>query len=466
MLEIDKNLLDTLYLPIIIADEEYNFLFSNKAFERFSKQINIDSEPFITFTKANLTNNISKFTKPFEIPGKRIFIHAEKTGSLFVIHIEIIRQTLINSLRREIINQFSASLSHIFYNLITIIKNNLEKEKENCENKTINESVNRIQKIVDTVNLYSSNISGYIHVEEYSFNKLIDEAIKRNQPIWDFQAKLKKIKFEIIKNYEKEYIIKGSYEDMLLAIIHIIKNALESMVKGGTLKIETQETRKGFVDLIISDTGIGMDWQSKERVFEPFFTTKKLKRKGLGLSYSYGIIRKHRGSIKFKTQEHIGSEVFISLPYQDKSKYNPTKDILSTPEIKDVKNKIPKKILLIDDEKMIVNTTAKILEKLSSAEVLKASSGNQAIALFRQHYNEIDLIISDLGMDEVSGFDVAKFILKFSEENNITPPKFILYTGWGNHITEEELKQYGIEAVYNKPLAPKDFKMILNIKDS
>jgi signal transduction histidine kinase/ActR/RegA family two-component response regulator len=463
MTEINKNLLNTLYLPIIIADSEYNFLFSNSAFERFSKQLNIDSEPFITFTKANL-NKFNRFTKPFEIPGKRIFIHSKKVDDLIIIHIEIIRQSLINSLRKEIINQFSASLSHIFYNLITIIKNNLEKEKEICHNKTINESVNRIQNIVDTVNLYSSNISGYIHTEEYNLNKLLDEAIKRNQPIWDFQAKLKKIEFIIVKKFEKEYTLKGSSDDMLLALIHIIKNSLEAMIKGGTITIETKETRNAFVDIVISDTGIGIDWQSKERVFEPFFTTKKLKRKGLGLSFTYGIVRKHRGSITFESQENIGTQVIISVPYQAKSLTDTNQTVVVTSE-EDKKEKkiIPKKILLIDDEKMIVNTTAKILEKLSNAEVLKANSGNQAIAIFMQYFNEIDLIISDLGMDEVSGFDVAKFIQKFSAENNITPPRFILYTGWGNHVTEQELKENGIEAVYNKPLAAKDFKMILGL---
>ncbi len=463
MNNINENLLNTLYLPVIIADENYNMLFINQAFERFSKQVFVEYKEVLNFIKVNLKPNQKRITTPFNIPGKRIFIHAEKTDNMIIIHIEIIRQPLINALRREIINQFSASLSHIFYNLITIIKNNLEKEKEICQNKTINESVNRIQNIVDTVNLYSSNISGYIHTKTYSLNKLIDNAIKRNQPIWDFQAKLKKIKFEIIKDYQKDYSINGSYDDMLLAIIHIIKNALEAMIKGGTLTIKTQETKNGLVDLTISDTGIGMDWQNRERVFEPFFTTKKLKRKGLGLSYAYGIIRKHRGTIKFKTQENIGSEVFITLPYQSKNPAETKQEIISTPVQAESHKEIPKKILLIDDEKLIVNTTAKILEKLSNTEVLKASSGNQAIAIFRKQFKDIDLIISDLGMDEVSGFDVAEFILKFSEENNITPPRFILYTGWGNHVTDEELKTYGIEAVYNKPLAPKDFKMILNI---
>lgn len=464
MTNINENLLNTFYMPIIITDNDYNFLFFNKAFERFSKQVYIEYQEVLLYTKTNFKLNHKRITMPFDIPNKRIFIHAERVDNLIVIHIEIIRQTLINSIRREIINQFSASLSHIFYNLITIIKNNLEKEKEICKNKTINESVNRIQKIVDTVNLYSSNISGYIHTKPYSLNNLIDEAIKKNQPIWDSQASLKKIKFEIIKDYQKDYTINGSYEDMLLAIIHIIKNALEAMTKGGTLTIKSQETRKGLVDITILDTGIGMDWQSKERVFEPFFTTKKLKRKGLGLSYAYGIIRKHKGTIKFKTRENSGSEVNISLPYKSKDFTEIKQEVLATSSQKENLEKIPKKILLIDDEKIIVNTTAKILEKISGAEVLKANSGNQAIAIFRKQFKEIDLIISDLGMDEVSGFDVAKFILKFSEENDITPPRFVLYTGWGNHVTDEELKTYGIEAVYNKPLAPKDFKMILNKK--
>jgi len=441
-------------MPIIITDEDYKLLFSNSAFKRFSKEVNIEEEPFITFIKANLRPHMHKLTKPFEIPGKRIFLHAEIIDGQVVIHLEFVRQSLLNSMRREIINQFSASLSHIFYNLITIIKNNLEKEKENYNNRTINESVDRIQDIVDTVNLYSTNMSGYIHTEVFSLNKILDEAIKRNQPIWDFQAKLKKIDFKVIKEYKKEYFIKGSSKDMLLAIIHVIKNSLEAMPKGGELVIKTFEVKKGFVEIEVSDTGNGIDWQGKERVFEPFFTTKKLKRKGLGLSYSYGIVRKHRGSIRFKSQEAVGSEVLISIPFEQ----NVQVEAEEAP-----KHKVPKNILLIDDERIIVQTTGKILKKLSNANIYEANSGNKAIAIFRQEFENIDLIISDLGMDEVSGFDVAKFVLKFSEENNIDPPRFILYTGWGNHVTDAELKEFGIEAVYNKPLAPKDFKRILNL---
>ena len=455
-----KKLLNTLYLPVIIADKDYNLIFFNNAFERFSKEVNVDYDAFLGFTKINIKNNYKKFTKPFEIPGKRIFIHAEIIDNLIIIHIETVRQALVNFIRREIINQFSSSISHIFYNLITIIKNSLEKET--CQNKIIKESVNRMRSIVDIVNLYSSNISGYSEPQNYSLNKAINEAVNRNKPIWDAQAKLKKIKFEIQIKTPSEYIIKGSYQEMLLSLIHIIRNALEAMPKGGILKIYTDESKEGILELHIEDNGNGVDWASVDRVFEPFFTTKKLKRKGLGLSYAYGITRKHKGTIQFESEEHKGSKITISLPYKNKSETNKESEILSTEPIENIPLKSIRKILVVDDEKLIASTTAKIIEKISDSEVYTANSGHMAITIFTQHFNEIDLIISDLGMEEVTGFDVADFVIKLSKDKNITPPRFILYTGWGNHINPEELKAHGIEAVYTKPLSPKDFKKILN----
>ncbi len=433
-------------------DKEQDCIYSNKKFEYFLKYNNLLEIEVFAFVKSKLYDDIFEITENFESKKNRIILTAKRYENYIICSVEEIKHSFIEQIRKEIIINFASSVSHIFYNILTIITNHLEKTEEGTHKKILIESVNRITQIVDTMNFYSNNIQGYISPDYFSLNDVLNEAIKRTSPIWEGQAKLKKIEYIIKKEFENDCIIQGNKADFLLAIVHILKNSFEAMSIGGILVIKTFTEVKGYISIEIEDNGIGIDYDNIIKVTEPFFTTKKLKRDGLGLTFAYGVVKKHKGNFKINSFINRGTTVLISIPVNTSKKELIQSTFLES----------NKKILLIDDERLIVDSTAVILERIFKTKSIKAYSGSQGITLFRNNFTEIDIVICDLGMDDVNGFDVSLFIKKYSEENNIKKPIFILYTGWGNNISEENKKLYYIDYVFNKPLMPKQFETVIN----
>jgi len=203
---------------------------------------------------------------------------------------------------------------------------------------------------------------------------------------------------------------------------------------------------------MIRDTGHGIPETIKTKIFEPFFTTKGKKGTGLGLAISLGIIRAHGGEIQVESQEGKGTSFYVYLPiivpelisvYKEKA--------LSVPTLTQVK----KKILLVDDEEEILEVLSELLTALG-IEVIKATLPSKALELFQKHQNEIGIVITDLGMPEISGFELAE---KLKRINPSVP--IILLTGWGATITPKEMAQYKIEEVLTKPVTLDTLQQVL-----
>ena len=195
--------------------------------------------------------------------------------------------------------------------------------------------------------------------------------------------------------------------------MNLCVNARDAMPKGGTLKIETADAeldeeycrqhvyaRPGsYVQLSVSDTGVGMDAQTKERIFEPFFTTKEVgKGTGLGLATALGVVNQHGGSIRVESELGQGTTFYVYMPVV-KAEADTQARLSESPVTGGTET-----ILVADDHEGIRDTTRELLEKLGY-RVLLARDGIDAVEKFEAHSNEIALVLLDVIMPRLTGPD-------------------------------------------------------------
>ncbi|MHA1674164.1 MAG: response regulator, partial [Promethearchaeota archaeon] len=219
-------------------------------------------------------------------------------------------------------------------------------------------------------------------------------------------------------------------------LFNIIKNGVQAMPKGGTITFHTFSTEEQ-VHLIITDTGIGMTEEVKTRVFQPFFSTKGFSQgKGLGMSGVYSTIQEHHGTIQIKdSQPGKGTSIEIIIE-KSQFEFNP-------PKIKS-DSSLQARILWVDDEEVIRDYAMRILNKFQYI-INVAQSGEDALIYLDQ--NEYDLLITDIGMPGMNGWELAQKCKGLYPKMHIA-----VITGWGNEITQEEMEKYQLKHILSKPV--------------
>lgn len=231
-------------------------------------------------------------------------------------------------------------------------------------------------------------------------------------------------------------------------------NAWQAMEEGGTITIRTEdvtlaaefarayEVEAGeFVRIEVEDDGMGMDAETLHRIFDPFFTTKEISRgTGLGLASSYGIIQNHAGIIQAESEPGKGTTFYIYLPLSSKS--------AEKVPLESIARKIlvgREKILLVDDEQMILDVGAKMLASLGY-EVTSAKSGEEALELFVEEPGGFELVILDMIMPNMGGGETFDRLKKLDAEVNV-----ILSSGYSFDEKARKILERGCRAFMQKP---------------
>ena len=210
-------------------------------------------------------------------------------------------------------------------------------------------------------------------------------------------------------------------------LLNLCVNARDAMPKGGTITIETHNTRideafcrdhpwatEGHYALMsVSDNGCGMNEEDIEQIFDPFFTTKDLgEGTGLGLATVYGLVKQHKGLIHVYSEVDKGSTFKVYLPLVESA---------TLPEEKNLVTPMPggtETILLAEDDKSVRDLTRTILEH-AGYSVLLAVDGEEAMRLFDEHTHEINIAILDVVMPKVGGHAVYEHIQKARPELHV-----------------------------------------------
>jgi PAS domain S-box-containing protein len=307
--------------------------------------------------------------------------------------------------------QIAGGIAHEFNNIFTgilgsaqLIKTKIPKEDKiyywaDIIERSVSKGADLVRKLIGYAR------GGKIKVSVANPNEMIIDVLKKIPPLENI-----KIKTELDPSVPE---IECDREQLTQVLIDIAQNGIEAMPNGGTLTIRTVSgyydkdkiTEPGFnpgeyVHIGISDTGIGMNDDVLKHIFEPFFTTKRaLGKSGLGLSMAYGVIKNHGGFITVSSTLGQGTTFNIFLPVLRKERK------IINGQLKTSKSKL--KILVVDDEEFLRILLADLLGELGH-EVIQAGNGVEALKIYKNMKDEIDLVILDIIMPFMDGFDVFK----------------------------------------------------------
>jgi PAS domain S-box-containing protein len=379
--------------------------------------------------------------------AKVLYNNNEKTIISITRDITKFRQTEQAVRERErlsAVGELASGVAHDFNNSLQVIIGNADLIATNANDA--NQVIEQLEAIKRCAYDAAARV---VHLQKFGkpssakelcaidINILLDEVIAQAQPTWKNMAEKSGIVINILKKYQNSLTINGNSGEIRSAVYNIIKNAVDAMPFGGNIVFEISlENNMACVD--ITDTGIGMDEETRKKVFQPFFTTKGFdKGKGLGMTSTYSAIRDHGGEISIKaTAINKGTTVRILLPIC-------AQQINSIKQEK-LNKKVAAKVLFVDDD----DALREIWEKRISRDghsVDVASGGHEAMQLLEsKSYN---IMITDIGMPKMNGWQLASAI-----KDKYPSMQIVVLTGWGADVDEHEMAKYGVKHVLGKPI--------------
>ena len=364
---------------------------------------------------------------------------------------------LRNAQKMEAIGTLAGGIAHDFNNLLMGVQGHtslmlLQAESTHPNYTHLKEIEDLVQRGSDlTKQLLAFAREDRQDLRPANLNQIINETAK----MFGRTRKEIAVREKYVKDLWPVIIDHGKFKEVML---NLYVNASQAMPGGGDLTLETANTNLDgkdvkpvkmepgpFVKIMVSDTGIGMDDKIKERIFEPFFTTRELgKGTGLGLASVYGIIKNHGGFIKVDSEKGKGTTFTIYLPATQKDvkkrKNDPNKILLEGSET----------ILLVDDEKIILNVGREILENMGY-RVVVADSGRRAIEVYKENRDQIDMIILDAIMPEMGGNET------YEKLKAINPRvKVLLSSGYGINDQAVQILANACDGFIQKPFNMED----------
>ncbi|NWH06674.1 hybrid sensor histidine kinase/response regulator [Desulfobacter latus] len=283
-----------------------------------------------------------------------------------------------------------------------------------------------------------SNIDEYVHNGAEMARQLLDFSRKNNRQaaitlninyLLKTSAKMfGRTRKDIMIHQELDknlWLIKVDESQIKQVLMNLFVNAWHAMPKGGRIVVKSQnvvmdreqaqkmglDQAGDYIKVCVADTGTGMDKQTLSRIFDPFFTTKdRGQGTGLGLSTAYGIIKAHKGTFQVDSSPGKGSVFMFFLPAIKDRTY--TNHVLSSAKNSDRLISGKGRVLLVDDEKEVIEVCKEMLETLGY-EVLVAGAGAQAVSVVQNDTKGIDLMILDVvmpGMDGVQTYDAVRHL--------------------------------------------------------
>ena len=249
---------------------------------------------------------------------------------------------------------------------------------------------------------------------------------------------------------------------VLQALLNLSLNARDAMPGGGRLAIATGACRReilprdrarSFVSIGVSDTGTGIDAETRARLFEPFFTTKERgSGTGLGLAVVYGIAEGHGGHVEVESAPGSGSTFRLCLPASSSAKAAAA--VKRAPAAEGVSGE-GRTVLLVEDEPLLLESVRQLLES-GRYRVITAADGQSAVEIFRSRHDEIDLVVSDVGLPRVDGWEA------FQKMKEIDPEvAAILVSGLLGAEVRARYDADGVKASLRKPYTAEEMLRVI-----
>ena len=357
--------------------------------------------------------------------------------------------------KMEAIGTLAGGIAHDFNNLLMAIQGNVSLSIYDMDSTDPHyQYLRNIETSVKSGAKLTKQLLGYARKGKYQIKPInLNKLVKETLDTFGRTRKDITIHYELSEDLFAILADQGQMEQVLL---NFYVNAADAMPTGGELYLKTlnrasEEIRdifydsecETYVELVITDSGIGMDKKVQARIFEPFFTTKEMGRgTGLGLASVFGIVKSHGGYIAVTSQVGQGTTFIVYLPA---SGQRAVKAVKAPCRI----NNRNGTILLVDDEEMVLEAGSKILETLGYT-VLEAKSGKEAVEIYKNNRNKIDMVILDMIMPVMGGGEV------YDTMKEINPNvKVLLSSGYSIDGQAAEIMKRGCEDFLQKPYSVK-----------
>jgi PAS domain S-box-containing protein len=316
------------------------------------------------------------------------------------------------------------------------------------------ETVRRIQEIGR-----QDRIDDFVAVD---LNGIVDDVVELTQPRWRDGPLAEGRPIDIaVMRAEKTPVVAANPHQLREVLVNLVHNAVDAMPSGGRIELCTVHGGE-FCELRVRDTGTGMPEEVRHKIFDPYFTTKGERGTGLGLSVSHSIVRRHGGDLDVfssMTGPERGTTFVVTLPSflapaSSAAAHHASASVSASANGAAGANGHAR-VLVVDDEQNIREILAEILMS-GNHEVVTAADGAEALHQLRSQGN-FDLVLTDLGLPGMSGYEVASAIKKLRPDLPVG-----LVTGWGATLDAEKARANGVDLVISKPFR---FEQVLGLVD-
>ena len=358
--------------------------------------------------------------------------------------------------KMEALGTLAGGIAHDFNNLLMAIQGRtsimlMKKDSSHPDIRHLKEIEDNVESAADlTRQLLGFARGGKYEVKPTDLNKLV----KKQNRMFGRTKKQISIRGKYEKDLWSVEVDQGQIDQVLL---NLYVNAWQAMPGGGHLYLETENVTLDetdvkpfsiepgkYVKISVTDTGVGMDKATLEKIFEPFFTTKEMGRgTGLGLASAYGIIKNHGGCINVYGEKGHGTTFNIYLPASEKEVIEekaPAGDTLRGTET----------VLFVDDEDMIIEIAEEMFEQLGY-KVLIARSGKEAIETYEKNKDNIDIVLLDMIMPDMSGSDTYDSLKEIDSDIRV-----LLSSGYSLEGRATEILDRGCNGFIQKPFKMKE----------
>jgi signal transduction histidine kinase/ActR/RegA family two-component response regulator len=366
------------------------------------------------------------------------------------------QHTVMQQERLRALGQMASGIAHDINNAISPIALYTESllEREPNLSDWARSSLTTIQRAIDDVAGTVARMREFYRDREpqltlalVDVNRIVKQVLELTHAKWYDLPQQRGVAVELHTELANDLPrIMGAEGEIRDALTNLIFNAVDAMADGGTLTVRTRAVAGSddiqSVRIEVSDTGIGMDDETRRRCLEPFFTTKGERGTGLGLAMVYGMIQRHSAEFEIDSAVGRGTTMHVIFPAYTQSFLATTR----MPAQRFVQQRL--RVLLVDDDPMIIRAMEDALA--ADGHVVTSASGGQAgIDTFTAAHgtgNAFALVFTDLGMPRIDGRKVAEAVKRSSPATPV-----VLLTGWGQRMLADGDIPSNVDRVLSKP---------------
>ena len=360
---------------------------------------------------------------------------------------------LLQSEKLRAVGEIASGVAHDFNNTLGIILGNIQLLLRTLDDPKASQRLQAIEQAAldgaETVRRIQefTRIQPDEPLSVVSLGALVTSVVDMLKPSWQDLMEARDRWIDVELDLAEDAFAAGIAAEIREVLANVLLNAIQAMPEGGVISVSTGHSdTSAWVG--IADTGVGMTEEVRKRAFDPFFSTRGVEGTGLGLSVAYGIVKRHNGRILIDSNPGEGTTVTVFLPIAREGLEKQVGEQPAEPSV------LPIRILVVDDEEMFAQVFVDMLSECGHA-VCIANSGREAIEQFKAR--PFDLVFTDLGMPEMSGWQVARSIKDIEPDTPV-----VLLTGWGMEVDEERLAESEVDMVLSKPVKIEDLSAIVS----